>query len=226
MSSPATVESKTEPMVLALSLLSDDDAKEPMPEGRDSWRQPAPRAYPLSVVKMARSVFAPGKTYRMRCIRTATITASGGGLLQLATSVAPSGFAEYSALSALFTECRLRSTRIHLTFYSSGATPIIAGYCSSFDPSNYSTAPTFTYACQMPGAKLWNTFGPLSGEHVNEYTPRTLRPWSQVTASGSGTDPVGGIIGTWYHSLSRATTASADVGVYLLECDYEFRNPL
>jgi hypothetical protein len=176
---------------------------------------------------IARAVFKPGKTYRMRLTRNAVVTTSGGGALQIATNVLPSNFIEYSAVSALFQECKLMATRITYAMYSYGATPTtVIGICLSFDPSNYSSAPTFTYAVQQPGARLFNTFAGGAPRLVNSWKGDGKRPWSLVTASGTGTDPTGGVVGTWYSSLSGATTASQNVGYYLLEADYMFRNPL
>lgn len=209
----------------ALAIIN-DESKERVPEGKDSWRAPPPVEYNPAALKVARSVFLPGKIYTFRCVRTATITSSGSGTLQLATSVLPSQFNEYSALAVLFTEARLKSTRIHLSFYSSGASPAVTGYCSSFDPTNISTVPTFAYAVAQPGMKLWSNFGPLAGTHTNEWHVRSPRPWSAITATGSGTDPVSGVAGSWYHSISTPTTASAVVGVYVIEAEYQFRNPL
>jgi hypothetical protein len=134
---------------------------------------------------------------------------------------------EYSAVSALFLECRLMSTRITYAMYATGNSPTTTiGVCIAFDPSNQSTGPTFTYACQQPGAKLFNTNSGAFLHCKNSWRGDGKRPWSYTIASSAGTDPVGGSIGTWYTSLSGTTTASQNLGTYLIECDYELRNPL
>jgi hypothetical protein len=163
----------------------------------------------------------------MRMTRNALVSTSGAGLLQIATSIAPSNFTEYSAVSALFQEARLMSTRITYAMYSQGNSPTtVIGIALSFDPSNFSTAPTFTYAVQQPGARVYNTNSAADKRLTNSWKGDGKRPWSTVTASAGGTDPVGGIVGTWYTSLSGATTASQNLGYYLIEADYELRNPL
>jgi hypothetical protein len=213
----------------ALAIIDSDSKSERRAEGRETM---APiislPPIPPSTLTVAKSVFAPGRTYRFRLTRTAIIASSGAGLMQLATSIAPSGMAEYSAVNALFLECRLRSTRIQYCFRSAGGDIKLVGFVSSFDPSNYSVAPTFQYACQQPGAKLMSLFQTSSSPAPhNEWAPRgVLRPWSTVAATPGGTDPMGGLVGTWYHSIDTATTASSNVATYLIECDYEFRNPL
>jgi len=208
-------------------LRGDDDTKA---EGKETLiSKPQPYSVAPSALAMAKSVFTPGKTYRIRITKTAQLTASGAGALQLATSIAPSaGFAEYSALSALFLECRLRSTRISYAFTPGSDISRQPGFCSSFDPSNYSTTPTFAYACQQPGAKITSTFNVSTGNRAfsNSWKAKTARPYSTVVSTGSTTDPVGGVIGVWYHSISSASVVSVGLCIYLIECDYEFRNPL
>lgn len=179
---------------------------------------------PPTLTMAAKSVFAPGKTYRVRLTRSALIASSGSGSLQLASAVDVLSMTNGSSFATLFGECRLRATRIKVSFFSNGTSPQISGYCSAFDPSNISNAPSFAGAANIPGAKLWSNFQ-TAGEHRNSWKSRTPRPWSRTNATVSGVDPVGGMAGTWYHSLSKATTASVDVATYIIECDYEFRNP-
>ncbi len=176
-----------------------------------------------SYLLLLKSVFTPGKLYRFRCVRNAVLTTSGTGTLQLATGVYPSQFQEFSALSSLFSEARLRSTRIRYAFYYN-ASPTIA-LCSSFDPfNNGSTTPTFNVAAAQPGAKLW-PLAHTAAERVNRWTAKQLRTWSSIQSSGGGSDPTSGCRGCWYHSLSGTGVVSEDIAVYIIEADYEFRNP-
>jgi hypothetical protein len=108
---------------------------------------------------------------------------------------------------------------------SNGTTPTPMSVCSSFDPANAGTSPTFTYACQMPGAKLFTMSMHVSTQR-NTWMSHQARPWSLMSTTGSGTDPTSGCVGTWYTSLSGATSNTTVVCYYLIECDYEFRNPL
>jgi len=205
------------------------DEKDPRAgEGKDLWTGPTKLNIDARALRaISRSVYRPGKVYRMRLTRNALVSTSGGGLLQIASPIAPSGMAEYAAVNALFLECRLMSTRISYAMYSQGNSPTTTiGVAISFDPSNYSSAPTITYALQQPGAKLFNTNSAGGVVLKNSWKGDGKRPWSLITASAGGTDPMGGIVGTWYTSLTGATTASQNLGYYLIECDYELRNPL
>jgi hypothetical protein len=202
-----------------------------VPLGQDSVSAFTEYKYDALSVKLARSVFKPGRMYRFRCTRTATLTASGAGVLLVSTGVNIGNFTEASALQALWDECRLKSTRIQysmmLPTVGSGAGSFIpTSFFSAFDPSNNAgVAPSGTsLVSQIPGVKIWP--GHATARQTNAFLVRGGRSWSLTTASATGTDPVGGIIGTWYHAITPATTASQIVAVYVLECDYEFRNAL
>jgi hypothetical protein len=175
---------------------------------------------------MQRSVFSPGKIYEMRTIRVATLVSSGAGALNTATAVYPSQMSSYSALAALFKEARLIMTRIHYVMCIGSTSPV--GMATSFDPSSDGTVPTnVTAALQIVGSKLlsiWNTAA--VGSLSNSYTVRGNRPWSLTTASPTGTDPLGGVVGAWNHSVISPVSNTSNVATYFIECKYEFRNPL
>jgi hypothetical protein len=228
---PRTSVKSQDNVSMALDLLScspewgdnEDDRKA---EGKDLVLQMPKEISPTpTMVSMARSVFTPGKTYRLRTTRNASLTSGGAGTMQLATVVVPSGMAEYTGLTLLFNECRLHSTRISYAFSSNGTIPIIVPFVSAFDPGSAGTTPTFTYACQQVNAKLTQSFW-STGTFKNHWIAKQARPWSQTTASSIGVDPVGGSVGSWLHSIGGTTTASVVIATYLIECDYEFRNPL
>jgi len=203
--------------------------KDHVKHGTDVCLGPAPSlSIDLSALRVvARSVYRPGKTYRFKLNRFAVVTTSGAGALQIATNVTPSNMIESSGVAALFQECRLMSTRITYAMYSEQNSPTtVIGVCLSFDPSNQSSSPTISYALQQPGAKLFNTNSGGGSRLTNFWKGDGKRPWSTVTASSTGLDPVGGSIGTWYTSLTGTTTASQNFGAYHIQCDYEFRNPL
>lgn len=210
------------------SLSVDDDEKKLRPQGTEvlppCWR-PDKVTTNLELLKIMKSVYSPGKTYRFRLSRSAGLTSSGTGTLQLITAVLPSNFEEYTPLSGLFEECRLISTRIQYAFTSNGTTPTLVAFASCFDPSaTASTVPTWTNAIQFPGAKITNIQNSAPVIFKNSFRATRGRAWSLVTTTDSGTDPVGGALGGWYHSIFSNTSNSTLIGVYLLECDYEFRN--
>jgi hypothetical protein len=178
-----------------------------------------------SLIKTIRSFYRPGATYEFKMNKASTITTSAAGALQLASVVYPSTMSEYSPLSAIFDECRLLSTRISWSGFSNGTSPLPVPMAVSFDPSNVSTAPTYGLAISIPGVKVCNIFQ-TAGFMKNSWKKvGEKRPWSLISASGTGTDPVGGVIGTWYFSTAANTTFSVPAITYNTEAIYEFRNP-
>jgi len=178
-----------------------------------------------SLIKMIRSLYRPGATYEFKLNKASTVTSSAGGVVQLATPVYPSTMSEYTALAAIFDESRLISTRIQVGGYSNGTTPVPTPLAISFDPSNVSSAPSYGLAVSIPGVKVYNIFQ-TAGRITNSWKKiGEKRPFSLISASGTGTDPVGGNIGTWYLSCAAVTTFSVPVFTYNVEAIYEFRNP-
>jgi len=207
---------------LTMLLAGEEDVKA---EGKETFpKLPVPTVFPVSMIAAAKSVFAPGKTYRFRMIKTAQLVSSGAGALNLSTAVYPSLFANYSALSALFTECRLRSTKIQYVMQTPTTIPM--AMVSSFDPASAGAAPTsYTACCQMIGSKIFNTWNTAVSPLKNTWNPKVLRPFSYTSASATGTDPSGGVIGAWNHSIFSAVGNTQAVAIYIIEVDYEFRNP-
>lgn len=173
------------------------------------------------------SVFSGNKTYRFRLMRTATLVTSGAGVMNLVTRVYPSQFDQYGALSLLFNECRLRTTSIRYTGdIAPGVTTVVQGtWASAFDPSASSlvgTSHTFTSALRLPKAKTWSLI--MSKWPVSNSFRQSLRPWSAVIATSTGSDPVGGVEGAWVHCVDGTVSASATYLTYVILADYEFRN--
>lgn len=173
------------------------------------------------------SVFSTNKSYRFRLIRTATLVTSGGGTMNLATLVHPSQFDQYSALALLFNQSRLRSTRItYIGNIAPAATTVVQQpFVSAFDPS-YSSfvtpSHTFTTANRLPKSKNFSLI--MSKWPVTNSYRSPNRPWSYIAATGSGSDPVGGVEGAWIHCISGTASASATYLQYVIVADYEFRN--
>lgn len=178
-----------------------------------------------SILTLMKSMFGIGKTYRFRLVRTAILTTSGTGTLQLSTGIYPSQHSEYSALSSLFSESRLKSSKITYAFYGNIASNV--AIASAFDMSgNGSATPNFTFTISHRGFKLWPLNQVDSKERVNVYNANLERPWGDIASTGSVTDPTSANRGCWLHSLSGLGPLSTDVGIYVIESDYQFRNPL
>jgi hypothetical protein len=233
--SPLTLETKSPiipqnngALMLLASLCVPPDNKDNPAYGRETHRVCESRlTVSPSMITTFRSVFQPGRTFRFRTIRCASITASAGGAMLLSTSIYPGNMSEYAQLSALFDECRLHATRIRYVFLTPTGGP--NAFVSAFSPTNGSGTPaSATAAFQIPGAKIFNTWNTVgnNSELSNSWTVKQPRPWSASTASVTGVDPVGGIIGSWYHALFSNVSGAVIVADYFIECDYEFRNPI
>jgi hypothetical protein len=216
------------PDVLLSSVLyresKDDKNYEVVAQGTDKPIHYSLPALPPTAVEMMKSVFRPGKTYRARLTRLAVLTSSGAGALLAATAIHPSQFTQYTALAALFTEARLRSTKIHYNFCIPSTVPI--AFYSSFDPNSDGSVPSsVALIAAIPGSKQFNPFN-VTSTPINTWNIPAVRPWSRITATGSEHDPQGGVIGAWSHGVFSAVSNSTNVAYYLIECDYEFRNPI
>jgi len=215
----------------AITLLTAQNTDEKVPERRlvgfeKCLNHVEPITFSPSMLKAARSVFSPGKTYRFRMTRTAILTTTSGGALLAGTPIYPSQMAEYSPLAALFDECRLWSTRIQVQFYSNGSTPINTPYAISFDPSGTSSPASFGLVCQLPGSKLYSSFNTTAQAARNSWKAPMARSWSSVASTGTGTDPVSGVLGTWNNAIPSNSSFSTSIALYLISCEYEFRNPI
>lgn len=212
-----------DPVAFALSTLTLEE-KEGRPEGKEVVKTMPPTILPLSMVSVAKSVFTPGKTYRIRTIRIATLVSSGAGTMNLATQISPSNMSQFSALSALFGECRLHSTRVHIVMRTPVGGPVPLAV--AFNPTAIAgfSPPSSTFVCELPGAKILNTWNTVSSPRLT-WSSKQTRPWSVTTSTSTATDPVGGIAGAWCYSLVAAVSGAVNIADYLIECDYEFRNP-
>lgn len=208
---------------LALSILAPDES-DAKGSGTDKLQvRIEPIVASPSMVSAARGVLQPGKVYDFRVTRIATLTASGGGTMALSTAMYPSSFSQYSGLSLLFDEARLRSTRIKYVFLTPLGGP--NSFVSSFNPT-YNIAPSSaTLAFRFPGARVFNTWNTVGTNTTNKYVAGD-RPWSSITATGSTADPSGGVCGSWNHNLALGVTGAVIVADYYIEADYQFRNPL
>jgi hypothetical protein len=187
----------------------------------------------LAVAPIA-SVFSNSNSvYSIRLSKSSTLSTSGAGAMALATSVIPSTFAQYTQLSLLFNECRIKAVRMQVMAIpnpnaaSSGTTSergVIV--CSAFNPrggAGGSPTTSTTEVIRIPGAKLYNPMQMVRPVIIDYKFPRNM-PWSTVSASSSGgTDPTGGISGYFCNVCLTTATVSSDLLQTLIEAEYEFR---
>jgi hypothetical protein len=176
-----------------------------------------------------KSMFAgfANKTFRIRMSRTATLTTSGAGAMALVTTTIPSSFDQYSALAAIFGECRIHATRISYTTNlnpQQAASPVAGGgFCSAFWPSAITGSTTsVSQVTRLPKHKLFSTINTNWPISLSYRYPKGL-PWSNVTAGSGGSDPEGGLRGGWCHVALSTLSNSIAYLIYVLEVDYEFR---
>lgn len=234
MSTPSSKERK---MVVSLSLkdsfpilgIGSDEDEKTSTQGIEKVKLlPFPKT-PPSALSLARSMIATNKTYKFRLERFATLTTSGAGAMALVTMIEPSGFLEYTQLSALFEECRLVRTRIsynmNMNVFGTTAQGYAGGpFCSAFDVSATTGATTSTTSVLRLNDCI--TFNMPFNQSVirNDYKAPKGNPYSKVTASASGTEPTGGIKGGWCHVAQATLSNSIAYLTYYLEVIFEFRN--
>jgi hypothetical protein len=166
------------------------------------------------------------KIFKLRVSRTATLTTSGTGTMLLSTAVDLPQFQEYAALAALFSQARLVSSRIQ---YADNQTSVGTVYkcsvLSAFHPTDHQSASipvTAAAAAALPGVKLFsmaNTNWPI----VN-HTPKLKRPFSLINSTGTSTDVMGGMSGSWWHALVNTGPVSTNIMTYIIEAEFEFKH--
>jgi hypothetical protein len=223
-----TVNTKSDAVAIALAHLHNlVDEKAERSAGVDSYKAGGPSAMPVSQITLMKSMFG-SKPHRFRLTRTASLVTSGGGQMNLGTSIVPSQFSQYTALQTLFSECRLVSTSIqYASCFGIGSTTTVlhSPMMSAFWPDAASTSPTVLSYDQC--ARLTNSMSFSSGfttARVRNSYKAPLRIWSYVAATATGQDPIGGVLGAW--SINNLVTLSNSTTYfgYLIEAVYDFRN--
>jgi hypothetical protein len=74
-------------------------------------------------LQMATSLLDPGCIYRFQVAVYGVLTSSVAGLIATSITNDPSSWSEWSSLSVLFTQCRLRKATLHLMTASNKAVP-------------------------------------------------------------------------------------------------------
>lgn len=178
-----------------------------------------------SQLRAARSVFSPGKTYRFRLNRSGTLVSGGGGSLALSSGVAVVDMDDQSSFNSLFSEARLISTRIQIINLAptGGPNPLAI----AFNPNAVQSASiTYSDLQRIPGVRTVNTWNTVASPIMCYWHSKVKRPWSPASATPTASgDPVGGLIGAWQYVLGTVVTGAVNTTHYLIECDYEFRNP-
>lgn len=165
------------------------------------------------------------KIYPIRMNRAATLTTGGGGTMNLSTPVFPSQFDQYTQIQNLFQYCRLKRIRIeyqpNISPANSTAIPAVMaiGFQSAFSGAG---TPTFLGALRLQNSRCLSS-AQTNWPVVIEYKPPRDMPWSITANNGSGSDPLGGSPGQFWHCVNGAVSASTTYFTYIMYADYEFR---
>lgn len=184
---------------------------------------------PLPTLSLMKGMFAgfASKSFHIRLTRVATLTSSGAGAMALVTTVPPSQFDQYSALSLLFQECRIRSTRISLASnlnFDQTTPPAGGAMAVAFNPSAVvGTTVTISTVMRLPKSKLYSLTQGNWPVTLQFRYPKGM-PWSNVTGGSGGVDPLGGIRGAWCNVAMTTLSNSIVYLTYCIEADYEFRS--
>jgi hypothetical protein len=182
----------------------------------------------LTAKSILSTVIRGNRSFRFKMSRSATLTSSGAGALALTTLFTPSGFDQYTQLSAFFEQVRLVGYKISYNSLvnPSDTTQVNTAVAIAFDPAAITGAVTsYTLCSRLPKVKTFSLLSTSMWPIVYERKVERNRPWSLITANPGGTDPVGGIAGGHCIAVASAVKASTAVLAYLIEAVFEFRNP-
>ena len=187
-------------------------------------------SYNLTVA-LAQSMVDPGTIYRFRLAHYGTISSSVGGVVAEAIVNDPSSWSEWSSLSALFSQVRLRRSTFHLinAFNRAvGTTTSNGNWQPSILNSLYDevAAPTsYDATCDSPNFKVYNHNFEATKSGINivldfkgDHTPL----WADVSAPHSST-LFQGTPGC-SQVYADGQTVSTVIFSYILVLDLEFMN--
>jgi hypothetical protein len=191
---------------------------------------PSDEAY-LSALQMASSLVDPGTIYTFRLAHYATLSSDVGGVLATALTCDPSSWSEWSSLSALFTQCRLKRSHLHVMTAFNKAVPTATSN-GNWQPCIVNAlydevaAPTsYDATIDSPNFKVYNhNFDTTkSGIHISlNFTGQREPLWGDVSAPHSSTAFTGtpGCFQIYADGQSVSTVLLS----YIMVLDIEFMN--
>jgi len=172
--------------------------------------------YPPELVGTMRGMFPAGRSYAFQIHGSATLQATGGGVISFAFPFSPlvSSFSEWTALAALFDEVRLiRSKMTWTSGLTNASTTIPTQVCVAPDLiANTAVTPSFT-AVQRLAESREIGLGPFMEHGMNaHFAVRIPGRIYATTAAPATTSPPAGCVGAWVWASAVVTTASAYYG--------------
>jgi len=166
------------------------------------------------VLTTMRGMFPSNKTYRFQVHTNSTISSSGAGVVQVASPANPAvvTYAEWSALAALFDECKLIRSQLGLTSSSLVASKAIPLWIAFDHVTSTAVGTGFGNVQRLAGSKcinsLWMNGG--GGRHIQSTSIAGTRLYAS-TASTTSTSSDIGLNGQWDISGQDNTTNSVVV---------------
>jgi hypothetical protein len=178
------------------------------------------------VLTTLRGLFPSTKRYRFQIHANNTYSSSSGGVVQIANAASPtvSTYSEWAALSALFDECKLVSSRMGIT--SSGLlTKPIPLWCAFDHVTSTGSGVGFGNVQRLAGSRAVqsNSMDRGSARHVQSVRIASSRLYA-TTAIPTSTSADIGMNGQWDISGQDSTVISTVVFYFDVENVVSFRN--
>ncbi len=165
---------------------------------------------------------APSTIHRFRLTTIATVSSTAGGAIASVHTFDPTGFAEFSDISDLFSEIRIKAARITLTpvvgASGAGLPTIVRGVPVACNLGVTSTAPTSrTEVWSCAGAKVFqlNCVRPMVFE-------ANIPQMSWALTSSPVPGPYAGCYGAFWIYSANLDNSSQYYDMFM-ECEYECR---
>lgn len=183
-------------------------------------------SYPPELLNALKGAFRAGRCYSFQLTASSTQAASGGGVVGGFLSWEAAAYSEWSALSALFDECRLRSSR--LTWSTSFGPTSTAIVCQIALAPNFrllGSTQTFTPVARLAESVEFTIDRPgRYGESTLRKSCRVPRGrlWAYTSSPTSSTLDCG-LNGQWSFASNIVTTPSINIAFTVMKNVVQFR---
>jgi hypothetical protein len=179
------------------------------------------------VLATLRGMFPASRTYAFQIHAYGLLQSTGAGVIQLAYAVNPGvlSYSEWSALSALFDECRLKRTTVGLTSASLPANKAVPLWISFDHTTSTGVGIGYGNVQRLARSRCINSLYMEGGggRHLQTTSVNPMRAWSP-TATPTSTIVDTGLNGQWDVSAQDTTGNNLPVAYYDLENVVSFRN--
>jgi hypothetical protein len=184
-------------------------------------------AYPAEILALAKGLFSSNKTYKFAVHNSSSIAATAGGSIAgtLSFTVLATAAPEWSALAALFDECRVTSYHFKGTtalgpVSASIPVTILLGY----NPPNYNTgAASFNAVLRLPKTKQYHCYLGDGGSGMVHFSGKSMPRLFANTSSPYVISPPAGLLGSIDYCAYSSGTNSAVYTNYTIMFGIAFR---